>query len=188
MKTELKANVGMGCYEHPERTVVATCNKCGKFMCKECAEKNQSKLCDSCEQERIANEKQEFENKKAQVKKNVKNYKKDTTKELIKVAIISGVLAIIGWSIGSSDGAGNAFTMAWLLAGFPWGWKIINQIMDGNMMTWLIILTEKFWIVAYIIKFGLAFLIGSIAWPIKLGLSIYHVVSAKRIENKVNEK
>lgn len=180
MSNEVKTNVGMGCYEHPEKTVVATCPNCGKFMCRDCAEKYKSKLCESCEKERI-------ENQKAQVKNDAKTYKKDSVKELVKVAGISLALAIIGFCISSSEGFGQAITMAWLFAGFPWGWKIINQLMDGNMMTWFIVLTDKFWIVAYVIKFALAFMIGAILWPFKLGISIYHVISAKKLENSANQ-
>lgn len=186
MANEVKTANGMGCYEHPESTVVATCKNCGKFMCKECAEKYESKLCEECEKQRLEKVKKQEEEQKQHVKNNAKNYKKETVKDLVKVAIISGVLAIIGFCLGNSDGIGTAFTMAWLLAGFPWGWKIINQLMDGNMMTWLIILTESFWIAAYVIKFALAFLIGACVWPFKLGISIYRVVSAKKLENKAN--
>lgn len=187
METQTKTNVGVGCFNHPERTVVASCPNCGKFMCKECATKYESKLCENCEKERIAKEKQEYENMKQGHKARAKSYKKDTVKELIKLSVITIVLAVIGYSIGSSDGVGNGITMAWLLAGFPWGWKIINQLMDGNMMTWFIILTEKFWIVAYIIKFALAFFIGIFAWPIKFIITIYHVVTAKKYEKDVEK-
>ncbi len=187
MENQVKTNIGVGCFEHPDKTVVASCPNCGKFMCKECATKYDSKLCEDCEKERVAKQEQNYENMKQQHKEQAKNYKKDTVKELIKLCVITVVLGIIGFSIGSSDGMGNGFTMAWLLAGFPWGWRIINQLMDGNMMTWFILLTEKFWIVAYIIKFALAFFIGIFAWPIKLGITIYHVVTAKKYENNVNK-
>ena len=58
------ANPGMGCFYHPDATVVASCPKCGKFLCKDCAEKYESKLCDKCEAERIA----QIEKNKAQKK------------------------------------------------------------------------------------------------------------------------
>ncbi len=38
----------MKCFNHPEREAVATCQKCGKGLCKECAEKHTPCLCDSC--------------------------------------------------------------------------------------------------------------------------------------------
>ena len=187
MANEVKTEVGMGCYVHPEERVVATCKNCGKFMCRECAEKYESKLCEECEKLRITREQQQQENKKVQAKVAAKDYKNETVKGLVKVALISGILGIIGFCMGSSEGIGNGITFAWLLAGFPWGWKIINKIMDGNLMTWFIILTEKFWIVAYVIKFALAFMIGAFVWPFKLGISIYRVVSAKKIENNANQ-
>ena len=177
MANEVKTNVGVGCFNHPERTVVATCPNCGKFMCRECAEKNKSKLCDTCEQERV-------QGAKDHIKGQAKAIKKDSIGELIKMLVISVILGIIGFSIG--EDFSQRFTMAWILIGFPWGWKIVNQIMTGNFMTWLIVLTESAWLVAYIIKFGLAGLIGMFAWPIKLILTIYNVVSARNLEKSVS--
>lgn len=174
----MKAN--MGCYNHPSRTVVANCPKCGKFMCKECAEKYESKLCDSCEKERLEQVKKNREAKVENLHKQAKNVKKDTIKDLVVAAVLSIVCAVIGFSIGNSDG--NGLSMAWMFAGFPWGWKLINQVMTGNLMGWLIVLTEKFWIVAYIIKFALALFIGMFTWPIIIGYKIYLVVKANNLE------
>ena len=176
MVNEVKTNIGVGCYNHPDRTVVANCPNCGKFMCRECAEKNKCKLCDSCEKERIERAEQE-------IKGQAKAIKQDSVGELIKVAVISIALAILGFCIG--QGSGQEWMMAWIFMGFPWGWKIINQLMTGNFMTWLLIWTQKAWLVAYIIKFVLAAFIGMFAWPIKLIITIYHVVSAKNLEKKV---
>lgn len=38
----------MKCYFHPEKDAVATCQNCGKSLCKECAEKYHPCLCDDC--------------------------------------------------------------------------------------------------------------------------------------------
>lgn len=38
----------MNCYNHIDRVAVASCSKCGKALCKECADKYTPILCDSC--------------------------------------------------------------------------------------------------------------------------------------------
>ena len=116
---------------------------------------------------------------------NAKANTQDSWAELIKLGVISLILGILGFCIGNGSGDGMQWTMAWMFIGFPWGWKIINQLMTGSFMTWLVIWTEKAWWIAYIVKFVLAFFIGSFAWPIKLIIAIYHVVSAKNLEKKV---
>lgn len=38
----------MKCFNHVEREAVATCQNCGKGLCKECAAKHRPCLCDDC--------------------------------------------------------------------------------------------------------------------------------------------
>ena len=49
-------------------------------------------------------------------------------------------------------------------------------------MGWVSFLNDKFWIVAYIIKFALALFIGMFTWPIIIGYKIYLVVKANNLE------
>lgn len=45
----------MKCFNHEEREAAATCQRCGKGLCKECASKYTPCLCDDC-YEAIQNE------------------------------------------------------------------------------------------------------------------------------------
>ena len=38
----------MRCFNHEDREAVASCQKCGKGLCKECASKYTPCLCDEC--------------------------------------------------------------------------------------------------------------------------------------------
>lgn len=38
----------MKCYNHNDRDAVATCMECGVGLCRECADKYESVLCDKC--------------------------------------------------------------------------------------------------------------------------------------------
>lgn len=46
----------MKCYNHPERDAVAMCNVCGKFLCKECADKHNPIMCDDCYEKSLQQE------------------------------------------------------------------------------------------------------------------------------------
>lgn len=46
----------MKCYNHSERDAVAMCNVCGKFLCKECADKHNPIMCDDCYEKSLKQE------------------------------------------------------------------------------------------------------------------------------------
>ncbi len=167
----------MKCYYHESKDAVGTCKNCGKSLCKTCVDKHESGLCDDCEKKRKEKLEKELNTKKENLKKDAKAVKNDTIKDLVIAAVLSLVCGIFGFSIGGIQGL-------LMTIGFPWGWKFINQIMTGNFMSWLIILTEKFWLVAYIIKFGLALIIGAFTWPFIIGYKIYLVVKANNFEKE----
>lgn len=96
----------MNCYYHQNRTAVATCQDCGKYLCKECAEKYNKEsvshgliLCDACYIERIIGFRRSF----------------------VKKTAIGFLLALIGYII-----IYNAFWVgmgyAFLLILLPFGW------------------------------------------------------------------
>lgn len=101
----------MKCYNHQDRDAVATCTKCGKSLCKECADKHSPCLCDECYSQLREDE--------------LKNLQ-DAKKPFIK-AIILGVVFLVAalFLVAAADGP------AWLpiLAFFiPFGWKYANLL------------------------------------------------------------
>jgi uncharacterized Fe-S cluster-containing radical SAM superfamily protein len=46
----------MNCFNHPEKTIVATCQDCGKGLCTNCASKYEIPICVNCNAARISNE------------------------------------------------------------------------------------------------------------------------------------
>lgn len=175
------AEKGMGCYKHPKETVVGTCPECGKFLCKECTDKYDSHLCEGCEEKRLEKEEKTKAAKKAQLQKDVGALRNDALKSLIIGVVVSLIFGIIGFSIGKSDG--NGMMMAYMLAGFPWGYKLIDKLMDDGVM-FFAALAGNF-LVAFIIKLVLGMLIGCIAWPIIIGFRIYKFVQANNIHKSV---
>ena len=67
-----------------------------------------------------------------------------------------------------------------MLAGFPWGWKLISKILDGDFM-FFAALTNNF-LVTFLIKLILGGVIGAIVWPFIIGYKIYLVVKAHNLE------
>jgi len=176
----------MGCYEHPDRKVVGSCPKCGKFMCKECVEKYSSKLCETCEKERLAEEDKKLAAKKAQLKGQANSLKNDAKKDLIKAAVISIAFGIFGFIVGSSDETVNmGLTMAYMFAGFPWGWNVIKQIMDDGVMFFAAL--NGNWFVAFFIKAVLGAVIGALIWPFIIGWKIYKFVKANNVAKNIDK-
>lgn len=103
----------MKCYFHPEKDAVATCQNCGKSLCKECAEKYHPCLCDDCY--RLLKQQEVDELKSAR-------------KKMIKTFIYSILLGAIVFSIlyQSEPVAGVVFG---LMAFFvPYGWNYGNLL------------------------------------------------------------
>lgn len=102
----------MYCYNHPDRDAVATCCKCGKSLCKECADKYHPCLCDNCY--KVLRQK-EIDDLKA------------ARKQLIKTFAISCALAFVCAMITTSSGS-ESFPWVFTVIAFfaPWGWGYGN--------------------------------------------------------------
>lgn len=189
--SEEKQNSGMGCYEHPERTVVATCSKCGKFMCKECAEKYESKLCEACEQERIKAESEKNAKEKEDLKNASESNVKMSKKELTSVLIKTGIGAAIGLFIGLEAGSiGMVLVYMYMFGGFPWGWKYVKDAIDTGDWAWLAFAGNSIWYLVFgiFLKLLLAILIGLVAMPMGIFKAVKNFNTAKNLDKEVNEQ
>lgn len=95
------------CYKHTKHYSVVNCNKCGRALCQECADKFNPPICTEC----------------------AKAYSKDIKWSMIKNIALSIIFMIIGIVVIESP-AGI------LLAGIPYGWSILNK-MTPSMFLWL---------------------------------------------------
>ena len=176
-----KSNVG--CFKHPDEKVVGSCSKCGKFMCKACMDKYESHLCEDCEKKRKEENQKKQDAKKAQLQKNAGELKSEALKSLIIGAVVSLIFGFVGYSLGKSDG--NGLMMGYMLAGFPWGYKLISKIIDDGVLFFAALAGNL--LIAYIIKFVLGMLIGAIAWPISIGYRIYKYVKADSLHKETKK-
>lgn len=97
--------------------------------------------------------------------------------EMIKNIIISIVLMIVGVFVIKSPGGV-------LLAGIPYGWVILNR-MTPSMFLWLSFVG---WIVYFIIKLVLAYIIGIPALIIKMIRWISELVRINNLIKNVEEE
>lgn len=104
----------MKCYFHPDRDAVATCQNCGKSLCKECAEKYQPCLCDDCY--KILRQ-QEIENLKAA--------RKQLRKTIIISLILGGFFALITLTEGKEN---FPWIFAFVAFFAPYGWNYANLL------------------------------------------------------------
>jgi len=89
----------MHCYYHENEEAVATCSRCGKSLCRRCAENFKPITCVDCVREAVEYTKQ----------------------EMTKSIVLSVLLMIVGIII-TRDFFG------FLLAGIPSGWRALNKI------------------------------------------------------------
>lgn len=78
----------MNCFNHPEREAVATCPKCGKGLCRECAEKYMPCMCDPCAAQTKRDQQQQAKNKEEQRKQKYRDALVDSRSEFITTTVI----------------------------------------------------------------------------------------------------
>lgn len=116
-----------------------------------------------------------------------RDYKIDSWGELIKIIVISGVCGLIGYWIGDAARE-NVVMYAFLGAGFPWGYSVISKIIDDWVELYAILASSVLWLIVFIIKIALSIFLGAIIMPIKLILSIYHIIEAQKFSKEVNKE
>jgi len=109
-------------YYHEKKNSVATCQNCGKGLCKECASKTTPCMCDDCIKLYELQKQEEKKKKKEEALI-------DTTSEFI-VAIIKGVLFVVAMNIISKGFESDIFTFKETLVFFfvPFGWSMLTYL------------------------------------------------------------
>ncbi|MBQ6675301.1 MAG: hypothetical protein IJM75_04145 [Ruminococcus sp.] len=161
----------MNCFYHPDLISVASCQFCGKGLCRECAAKHSPCLCDECA-ELIKKDKQ------AQRRLKRANALIDTTSEFIK-AIIIGLICSFGLSYLYGNISEVDITLRILFFFIPFGWAMITYIEQ-----WLptIFLSGPFFLGYILIKMTASVFLGAICFAyqvIRYIIGIIKSVSAK---------
>lgn len=117
----------------------------------------------------------------------VRNYKIDSWGKLIKLIIISGFTGMIGYGLAQMADE-DVFMYAFLGAGFPWGYSVINKIIDDWVELWAFLASGWAWLIVFMIKIALSIFLGAIIMPIKLIISLYDIIHAHNLSKEVNRK
>lgn len=145
----------MKCFNHTEREAVATCQKCGKGLCKECAEKHMPCMCDTCAAQTQRDQQQQAQNKEEQRKQKYKDALVDTRSEFIKTAVIGIIVGIFFvWQETTHESVDTSFVeyVGLFLVAFciPFGWKFLTFLQSffpisifGNFLFWIIYIGVK---------------------------------------------
>lgn len=176
----------MKCFNHPEREAVATCQKCGKGLCRECAEKYTPCMCEPCAVQTQRDKQQQEQNKEEQRKQKYKDALVDTRSEFIKTTMIGIVIASIYiWysyhyqqslteDYGLGDWIGQFF--GWVCV--PFGWKVLTYLQSFIPIS--IFGTWWFWVIYIGVKAILSILVGIPAF-------IYQLVKTILNQRKINK-
>ena len=175
----------MKCFNHTEREAVATCQRCGKGLCRECAEKHTPCLCDTCAIQTRRDQLQQAQNKEERRKQKYKAALVDTRSEFIKTAVIGilfGILSVclVVWDQGNT---GDVYTfvdyVALFCVGFciPFGWKFLTYLQSFFPLS--IFGTFWFWIIYGAVKLVLSMIVG-------IPTFIYQLVKTILTQSKIN--
>lgn len=170
----------MKCFNHVEREAVATCKKCGKGLCKECAEKYTPCMCDACAAQLQQDKQQQAQNKEEQRKQKYKDALVDTRGEFIKTTLIGVVVGIVMiiWLRDDTFTVGDY--IGYLIIGLfiPFGWKFLTYLQ--SFIPIFLFGTWWFWLIYIIVKAFLSIFIGIPAF-------IYQLVKTIMAQRKINK-
>lgn len=171
----------MKCFNHVEREAVATCQNCGKGLCKECAAKHRPCLCDDCYEAIQTNHRQAELSKEEQRRQRYRNALVDTRSEFIKVLLLGVVVgAICLYLCVSSKPRSFVDMVVFFLMGFvvPFGWKLLTYVQSFFPVT--IFGTFAFWAVWCVVKFFLSMAVGGPAF-------IYQLIKTISAQSKISK-
>lgn len=151
----------MKCFYHEEREAVATCQRCGKGLCKECASKYTPCLCDDCFDAIQHEKRRERQSAEDRQRQKYINALADTRSEFLKTCILGIITGVIGWLlIQASESSSRPPYIFAILVFFsiPFGWKFLTFLQSKIPLS--IIGTLWFWVAWLVVKVLLCMLVG----------------------------
>lgn len=164
----------MRCYNHPEKDVVATCLDCGRGLCADCVERWGMPLCDGCNSTRVVNDR--------------KQMKKIIGKMSIAAALgfMLGLLFLSNTYeqqgvAGLPQAIWQCLLITYIFGSIPAGWNLLNRITPKVFL----ILPIFGWVIYFMIKFFLAYMIGWLIMPYRLYKIKNRYQELRAIEEKI---
>lgn len=150
----------MKCYYHEDREAVATCQHCGKALCKACASLYTPCLCEECAQ--LLRNQQAEQARSAEESRRQKYLDAlvDTRSEFLRTCVYGVITALILGSIfprGSLSGL-ELTLFSTMFFFIPFGWKLITYLQSFLPLT--IFGTLWFWVFWALVKGIVSIFIG----------------------------
>lgn len=160
----------MKCFNHEDRDAVATCQRCGKALCKECASKYTPCLCDTCFTAIQAEKQQQAQTAEDQRRQKYKDALIDTRSEFFKTClwgVVWGAVVVLICNQGSSGltGSDNVLYFGWFFF-VPFGWKLLTYLQ--SLFPVFILGTPFFWLCWFVVKLIICMFIGIPAFIFQL--------------------
>lgn len=161
----------MKCYNHNEMDAVAACLDCGKGLCMSCADAYEKPYCERCATQINA---EIAENNINILRNDFSIHRKTLIKKTFGIVwnaffMFQGIYSFIyEYNNGYSE-ALPALIIGWGVAGLPW--VFTSGIMNNKDGT-IVIGTPMFLLLFNLVKLAIGFIIGAIAAPILLVISI----------------
>lgn len=160
----------MKCFNHTDREAVATCQHCGKGLCRECAAEYTPCLCEACAQLLRQEQASRARAEKHDRRQKYLNALVDTRSEFIRTCIYGVILAAVVCLISiqgvNPPGAGQLLSYAVMCFFIPFGWKLLTYLQSFIPLT--IIGTLWFWVFWVMFKAGVSIIIGVPAFAYQL--------------------
>lgn len=179
----------MKCFNHEDREAVASCQKCGKGLCKECASKYTPCLCEECytalQQQAARQTQAAADDRKRKYVASLTNIRGEFFKTCLYGVLLIGVIYVLSL-IGHSNM--NEFVKNLKVAGFyvfciPFGWRLIGAF-KGNLP--LAFLNNSGAIIGfYGIQIILSFLLGI---PAFIYMFVKMILAQRKLSKEKNNK
>ena len=172
----------MKCFNHIDREATATCQHCGKGLCRECAAKYTPCLCEECAQ--LLRQEQ---HSRAVAEKNDRRQKYinalvDTRSEFIRTCVYGVIVSIVICFIcaqgSDAPSAGKLLQYGVVCFFIPFGWKLLTYVQSFIPLT--IIGTLWFWLGWVAFKAMLSIFIGVPAF-------LYQLVKTFFVQGKISK-
>ncbi len=163
----------MKCFFHETVDAVATCQSCGKSLCKECGAKYMPCACDECVS--IQNNQNKFNTKQRKQDALI-----DTNAELIS-AIIKGIISalVLGTLYSITTPSEVQFSMYVMFFFVPFGWAVITY-----MEQWLpvIFMSGPIFIVYFLFKVAFSIVLGMFCFAFQILIYVFKMLKASSIK------
>lgn len=171
----------MKCFYHEDREGVATCQYCGKSLCKECASRHTPCLCDECARILQRKEQECAHADRADKRQKYMDALVDTRAEFIRTCLMGVLVSAIMTLIVMQDGDHTFFSLLLQSAAFfcvPFGWKLLTYLQ--SFIPLVIVGSFWFWLWWVAFKTFFSVLIG-------IPALIYQIIKTFVINDKINK-